>query len=207
MTLSFAGVQVGVARHFDRPAMRALSKLWQLLAIATIPNILSSFVGAAGNKELSRALNTVVIALLAAGIPYVRLATDALASATPPVRDTRRDALAWALAALLLHGVGVFGSTELFPEARVVTVTVSRLIKLAVIAIPDERFGEVGLAVVAPSPGATLTLDEITEHLRDRLARFKHPRALRLVAELPRNVTGKISRAQLRAEHGGVTLG
>jgi len=138
VTLSFAGVQVGVARHFDRPAMRALSKLWQLLAIATIPNILSSLVGAAGNKELSRALNTVVIALLAAGVPYVRLATDALASATPPVRDTRRDALAWALAALLLHGVGVFGSTELFPEARVVTVTVSRLIKLAVIAIPAQ---------------------------------------------------------------------
>src|SRR5262245_40903898 len=138
VTLSFAGVQVGVARQVDGPAVRALPKLWQLLAIATIPNILSSLVGAAGNKELSRALNTVVIALLAAGIPYVRLATDALASATPPVRDTRRDALAWALAALLLHGVGVFGSTELFPEARVVTVTVSRLIKLAVIAIPAQ---------------------------------------------------------------------
>ena len=138
VTLSFAGVQMGVARQFDRPAMRALSKLWQLLAIATIPNILSSLVGAAGSKELSRALNTVVIALLAAGIPYVRLATDALASATPPVRDTRRDALAWALAALLLHGVGVFGSTVLFPEARVVTVTVSRLIKLAVVAIPAQ---------------------------------------------------------------------
>ena len=91
VTLSFAGVQWGVARHFDRPAMRALSKLWLLLAIATFPNILSSWVGAAGDKDLSRALNTIVIALLAASIPYVRLATEALASPNPPVRDTRRE--------------------------------------------------------------------------------------------------------------------
>jgi len=138
VTLSFAGVQMGVARHFDRPAMRALSKLWQLLAIATIPNILSSWVGAAGNKELSRALNTIVIALLAAGIPYVRLATDALASQHPPVRSTRRDAMAWALAALVLHGLAVFGSAALFPDARVLTVTSSRLIKLAVVAVPAQ---------------------------------------------------------------------
>ena len=138
VTLSFAGVQMGVARHFDRPAMRALSKLWLLLAIATVPNILSSWVGAAGNKDLSRALNTVVIALLAACIPYVRAATDALASRNPPVRETRRDAMAWALAALVLHGVAVFGSSALLPDARLVTVTASRLIKLAVIAVPAQ---------------------------------------------------------------------
>ena len=78
--------------------MRALSKLWQLFAIAALPNILSSWAGAVwGNKELSRALNTIVIALLAAAIQNVRLATDALASADPPQRNTRRDAIAWAL--------------------------------------------------------------------------------------------------------------
>jgi signal transduction histidine kinase len=138
VTLSFAGVQWGVARHFDRPAMRALSKLWLLLAIATFPNILSSWVGAAGDKDLSRALNTIVIALLAASIPYVRLATEALASPNPPVRDTRRDALAWGVAALTLHGVVVFGSAVLFPDARIVAVTSSRLIKLAVVAVPAQ---------------------------------------------------------------------
>ena len=138
VTLSFAAVQWGVARHFDRPAMRALSRLWLLLAIATIPHILSAAVGAAGHKELSRALNTIVTALLAACIPYVRLATDALASDNPSVRDTRRDALAWALGALVLHGVAVFGSVALFPDVRVVTVTASRLIKLAVATVPAQ---------------------------------------------------------------------
>jgi signal transduction histidine kinase len=118
--------------------MRALSKLWLLLAVATVPNILSSWVGVAGNKELSRALNTVVVALLAASIPYVRLATDALASPNPPVRNTSRDAMAWGLAALVLHGVAVFGFAALLPDARVVTVTSSRLIKLAVIAVPAQ---------------------------------------------------------------------
>jgi len=109
-----------------------------LLAIATIPNIFSSLVGVVGYKELSRAFNTIGIALLAAGIPYVRLATDALASEDPPVRDTRRDAVAWALAALVLHGVVVFGSVAIFPDARVITVTASRLIKLAVVAVPAQ---------------------------------------------------------------------
>jgi signal transduction histidine kinase len=65
VTLSFAAVQVGVARHFDRPAMRALSTLWQLFAIAAIPNLLSSWAGAMwGNKELSRALNTIELAVV-----------------------------------------------------------------------------------------------------------------------------------------------
>jgi len=139
VTLSFAGVQVGVARHFDRPAMRALSKLWQLLAIATIPNLLSSWAGAVWNdRDLSRALNTVGIALLAAAIPYVRLATDALAYQNPPKRDTRRDALVLALIALLVHAIGVFGSAALYPSDRIVTVTFSRVIKLIVIAVPSQ---------------------------------------------------------------------
>lgn len=42
----------------------------------------------------------------------------------------------------------------------------------------------------ALNPGATLTLEELTAHLSGRLARFKHPRELRLVDELPGNVTG-----------------
>jgi signal transduction histidine kinase len=139
VTLSFAAVQMGVARHFDRPAMRALSKFWQLFAIATIPNLLSSWAGAIwGDKELSRALNTVGIGLLAAAIPYVRLATDALASPTPPARQVRRDALAWALAALVIHAGVAFGSAALMPHARVVTVTLSRLVKLTVIAVPAQ---------------------------------------------------------------------
>jgi signal transduction histidine kinase len=139
VTLSFAAVQFGVARHFDRPAMRALSTLWQLFAIAALPNILSSWAGAVWeNKDLSRALNTVVIALLAAAIPYVRLATDVLASPNPPQRNTRRDAIALALAALVVHAVGVFGSAELFPSARIVTVTWSRVFKLIVVAVPAQ---------------------------------------------------------------------
>jgi signal transduction histidine kinase len=139
VALSFAAVQHGVAEHFDRPAMRALAKLWRLLAIAAILNIFSSWSGAVwNNKELSRAINTLVVALLAAGIPYVQLATDALASATRPVRRTTRVAFAWAATALVLHAAGVFGFGAALPNLRVVAVSWSRILKLVVLSVPAQ---------------------------------------------------------------------
>ena len=137
VTVSFAAVQYGVARHFDRPAMRALARLWQLFAIASVVNIFSSWSGAVwSNRELSRALNTVVIALMAAGTPYVLLATDTLAFANPPRRRTRYDAIVWALVALVVHAVGVFGLAAALPDFRVAPVAWSRLVKLAILYAP-----------------------------------------------------------------------
>jgi fatty-acyl-CoA synthase len=120
----------------------------------------------------------------------------------------RRDARGHHYVVGRLHEVYRSGGENVYPlEVEAVISELSAVAEVAVVAIPDERFGEVGLAVVTLADGATLTLDELTEHLRDRLARFKHPRALRLVDALPRNVTGKISRAALRERFGGVTLG
>jgi fatty-acyl-CoA synthase len=120
----------------------------------------------------------------------------------------RRDARGHHFVVGRLHEVYRSGGENVYPlEVEAVISELPSVGEVAIVAIPDEKFGEVGLAVVAPSAGADVTLDEITEHLRDRLARFKHPRALRLVDELPRNVTGKISRAQLTATYGGITLG
>lgn len=120
----------------------------------------------------------------------------------------RRDARGHHFVVGRLHEVYRSGGENVYPlEVEAAISELASVAEVAVVAIPDDRFGEVGLAVVAPSEGAVVTLEDITEHLRDRLARFKHPRALRLVDELPRNVTGKISRAQLRTTYGGVTLG
>ncbi|GAA1268968.1 long-chain fatty acid--CoA ligase [Pseudonocardia aurantiaca] len=73
---------------------------------------------------------------------------------------------------------------------------------VAVVGIPDARWGEVGAAVVVPAPGAELTLDHLNEFASGRLARFKMPKKLVLVDALPRNVTGKVNRAELAATHG-----
>jgi fatty-acyl-CoA synthase len=68
----------------------------------------------------------------------------------------------------------------------------------AVVGVPDERWGEVGLAFVLPLPGMDANPDDLIEYLRSRLARYKVPRHIRLVDELPRNAMGKLVRPQLR---------
>jgi len=68
---------------------------------------------------------------------------------------------------------------------------------VAVVGVPDARWGEVGTAVVVPAPGTEITLDELHAYVGDRLARYKLPKHLVLVDELARNVTGKVNRPEL----------
>jgi fatty-acyl-CoA synthase len=71
--------------------------------------------------------------------------------------------------------------------------------EVAVIGVPDERWGEVGLAVVVPVPGGPEDPDTLRTALRARLAAFKVPRHIRFVDELPKTATGKIRKPDLRA--------
>jgi fatty-acyl-CoA synthase len=73
---------------------------------------------------------------------------------------------------------------------------------IAVVGVPDERWGEVGTAVVVLREDAELTLEELHAFAGDHLARFKLPKHLVLVDELARNVTGKVNRPELRARYG-----
>lgn len=72
---------------------------------------------------------------------------------------------------------------------------------VGVVGITDAKWGEVGLAVVVAEPGAMPTLEDLNDFATERLARYKLPKKLVLVDHLPRNVTGKLSREQLRADH------
>jgi fatty-acyl-CoA synthase len=102
-----------------------------------------------------------------------------------------------------LHEVYRSGGENVYPaEVETMIAELPEIREIAVIAIPDETFGEVGLAVAALTDGAALDLDRINAHLAGRLARFKQPRKLQVVDALPRNVTGKISRAELRQTYG-----
>jgi acyl-CoA synthetase (AMP-forming)/AMP-acid ligase II len=68
----------------------------------------------------------------------------------------------------------------------------------AVIGIPDERLGEVGMAYVVLRPEREATADEIIAWSRDEMANYKVPRAVELVDELPLNASGKVLKYQLR---------
>jgi acyl-CoA synthetase (AMP-forming)/AMP-acid ligase II len=70
--------------------------------------------------------------------------------------------------------------------------------EVAVIGVPDERLGEVGMAFVVPAPGQSLTGDTIIEWSRENMANFKVPRRVEIVDALPRNATGKVVKFELR---------
>jgi HIP---CoA ligase len=73
----------------------------------------------------------------------------------------------------------------------------------AVIGVPDERLGEVGLAFVVLRPGAATTGGDIVTWCHDQMANYKVPRAVRLVDALPLNATGKVMKDVLRAGAAG----
>jgi acyl-CoA synthetase (AMP-forming)/AMP-acid ligase II len=70
--------------------------------------------------------------------------------------------------------------------------------QVAVIGIPDDRLGEVGMAFVVPHPGATATADDLIEWSRHEMANYKVPRRVEFVTELPVNATGKVVKDELR---------
>jgi len=72
---------------------------------------------------------------------------------------------------------------------------------VAVIGVPDERWGETVKAVVVRRPGSTLTEDELLSWAKDRIAGFKRPRSVDFADELPRNPTGKLLKRVLRAPY------
>ncbi len=69
---------------------------------------------------------------------------------------------------------------------------------VAVIGIPDEKFGEALLAFVVTKSGATLTLEELVDFCRDKIAGYKIPRQMEMLDALPRNPAGKILKKVLR---------
>ena len=71
--------------------------------------------------------------------------------------------------------------------------------EVAVVAVPDETWGENVCAVVALFPGTTLDLDGLAASLTDKIAGFKIPRHLIIVETLPLTHSGKVAKAQLRS--------
>ena len=79
--------------------------------------------------------------------------------------------------------------------------------EVALIGMPDTRYGEAPLAVVAPrDPADPPTHAELAAWCRERLARYKNPREYSVVGALPRNPSGKVLKTRLRTEHSAGSL-
>lgn len=72
---------------------------------------------------------------------------------------------------------------------------------VAVIGVPDEKWGEAVKACVVLKPGATLTEAELIAHARHHIAGYKCPKSVDFIEALPRNASGKVLRRELRAPY------
>jgi acyl-CoA synthetase (AMP-forming)/AMP-acid ligase II len=93
----------------------------------------------------------------------------------------------------------VSGGENIYPaEIERVMAEHSQIQDVAVIGVPDERWGEVPKAVVVAKPGAAIDTEQLLAWCRQQIASFKCPKTVDVVAELPRNPTGKILKKDLR---------
>src|SRR5213592_2153504 len=93
----------------------------------------------------------------------------------------------------------ISGGENVYPaEVENVLHQLTAIAEAAVIGIPSEQWGEVGMAIIAVKAGHSITEAEIDAHCEANLARFKRPRVIKFVDALPRNATGKIHKPTLR---------
>ena len=105
----------------------------------------------------------------------------------------------WAHVVDRVKDVIISGGDNVYPaEVEAVLTQLDAVANAAVVGVPDARWGEARDGYVQLRDGATLTEAELRAHLEGRLARYKIPKYLVFVPELPANATGKIRRAELR---------
>lgn len=91
------------------------------------------------------------------------------------------------------------GGENVYPaEVEAVLARLPGVRELAVLGVPDQKWGESGLVAVVPEPGVTITLDAVRAFADGKLGRFKLPTALLVLDALPRSTTDKISRPKIR---------
>jgi fatty-acyl-CoA synthase len=93
----------------------------------------------------------------------------------------------------------ISGGENVYPaEVENVLYQLPQVAEVAVIGVPSEKWGEVGLAVVVVRPGQHLDREMLVGHCGERLARYKWPQDIAIVDALPRNATGKVLKRELR---------
>jgi fatty-acyl-CoA synthase len=98
----------------------------------------------------------------------------------------------------------ISGGENVYPaEVENVLFQLSAVADAAVIGIPNDKWGEVGLAVLVLKPGEAIDKSTVVSHCVERLAKFKVPSEIAVIEVLPRNATGKVLKRELRVQFVG----
>jgi acyl-CoA synthetase (AMP-forming)/AMP-acid ligase II len=94
-----------------------------------------------------------------------------------------------------LKDMYISGGFNVYPaEVEQALARLDGVADVAVVGVPDERMGEIGKAYVV----GTVTPDQVIAYAKEKLANFKVPRQVELVESLPRNLSGKVLKTELR---------
>jgi fatty-acyl-CoA synthase len=98
----------------------------------------------------------------------------------------------------------ISGGENVYPaEVENVLFQLPQVADAAIIGVPNERWGEVGMAIIVRKEGQTLDEGDVIRHCLGRLAKFKVPQSVTFVDVLPRNATGKVLKRELRTQFVG----
>lgn len=96
----------------------------------------------------------------------------------------------------------ISGGENVYPnEVENAISSMPGVVSVAIIGVPDERWGETGCAYIVQQRGAGLTDEALREYCTGRLAKYKIPKTFRFVEELPRTASGKVLKGELRRMH------
>jgi acyl-CoA synthetase (AMP-forming)/AMP-acid ligase II len=99
-----------------------------------------------------------------------------------------------------LKDVFIVGGFNVYPaEVEQALARLDGVVESAVVGVPDERLGEVGHAFVVRREGSGLDEQGVIDFARERLANFKVPRTVSFIDDLPRNLSGKVLKRELRS--------
>ncbi|MBV8487762.1 MAG: long-chain fatty acid--CoA ligase, partial [Planctomycetaceae bacterium] len=102
-----------------------------------------------------------------------------------------------------LKDIIISGGENIYPaEVETILGLHPDVSEIALIGVPDEKWGQTPLALVVPRPGHRPTLEDLQAGCAGRLARYKLPRKMVLLDALPRTAAGKIDKEQLKKVHG-----
>ena len=94
----------------------------------------------------------------------------------------------------------ISGGENIYPaEIENVLIECRDIAHAAVVGRPDERWGEVVVAVVVKREGADLTRERVLGLFEGRIARFKHPKEVLFIGEMPKTALGKVRKEDVRS--------